>query len=154
MTQANKPLATGMALASNTQMSSLTAVCATGLLTSPDLPRLLELNAARLAEAYGHVTATLKARNICYIPANMGPFLFAKIAPDAQTWEDEAAVIQACKAAGVSLSAGRSYHGPESERGWARLNFAIPPERLIEALRRLNVALAQCEGSRGAAVAQ
>lgn len=126
-----------MALASNTQMSSLTAVATTSLLTSPELPQLLSLNSKRLSEAYKITTAMLSARGLGYIPADFGPFLFAKLAPDAQTWDDEAAVIQACKDAGVSVSAGKSYHGPESEKGWVRLNFAVPPDQLTEGLRRL-----------------
>ncbi|RYP47127.1 hypothetical protein DL768_006770 [Monosporascus sp. mg162] len=94
ITQGNKPLAIGLALSSNTQMSSLTAVAAAGLLTSPDLPRLLALNSQRLAEAYSRVTSALTRHGIHYIPANMGPFLFARLAPEAQTWDEELDVGQ------------------------------------------------------------
>lgn len=83
----------------------------------------------------------LRARGLDYIPANMGPFLLARLVPDARTWEDEAEVVQACKEAGVSISAGRGYHVPDCEKGWARLNFALDPDRLAEALRRMSVGL-------------
>ncbi|KAK8044766.1 hypothetical protein PG993_004790 [Apiospora rasikravindrae] len=141
VTQGNRRLATGLALASNTQLSSLTAVAAASLLTSPDLPRLIALNSERLSDAYLHMTTMLKNEGLRYIPASMGPFLFVKIAPDAVSWDDEAEVVQSCKKAGVSVSAGRGYHVPGKEPGWARINFAVPPEMLQEAISRLTTAL-------------
>lgn len=134
-------MATGLALASNTQMSCLTAIAAANLLTSTELPRLFALNSERLRESYLRLTAVLKRHDIQYIRPNTTPFLFAKVAPDAETWDDEAKVIQHCKQAGVSLSAGRSYHVPEVEKGWARINFAVQPGILEEALRRLSTVL-------------
>ncbi|KAI0468886.1 PLP-dependent transferase [Xylaria cf. heliscus] len=141
VTQANKPLATGIALASNTQTSSLAAIATAGLLNSPDLPQLFRLNAKRLSEAYLLLTAMLKKHSIQYIPANQTPFLFARLVPDARTWEEEAEFGQICKNAGVAISNGKSYHLPECEKGWARLNFAIEPASLIEALKRLDSVL-------------
>ncbi|RWA06381.1 hypothetical protein EKO27_g8722 [Xylaria grammica] len=143
VSQANKPLATGLALSSNTQLSSLTALVTTSLLTSATLPRLFLLSSGRLAEAYKSLTDWLKQREIPYIPANMGCFVFARIAPNAHSWEDEAAVIQAWKTAGVSVSPGRGYHVPENAKGWARINFALKPDDLAEALRRLNSSLSE-----------
>ncbi|GAW14670.1 hypothetical protein ANO14919_040730 [Xylariales sp. No.14919] len=143
VSQANKPLTTGIALSSNTQLSSLTALVTTSLLTSPNLPRLFLLSSGRLAEAYKSLTDWLKQRGIPYIPANMGCFVFARIAPNAHSWEDEAAFIQAWKNAGVSVSPGRGYHVPENAKGWARINFALKPDDLAEALRRLNSSLSE-----------
>jgi gliotoxin/aspirochlorine biosynthesis aminotransferase len=141
ITQANKPLAIGTALISNTQMSSLTAVATTALLTSPELPNLLVLNSKRLAHAYARLASLLKDRNIPYIPANSSPFLFAKLVPNAQTWDEEAEVIRRLALKGVSVSAGRSYHGPEKEKGWIRLNFALPADELPNALEKLAAGL-------------
>lgn len=141
MTQANKPLATGIALASNTQTSSLAAIATAGLLNSPDLPQLFEINAKRLSEAYMLLTAVLKKHSVQYIPANQTPFLFARLVPNAKTWEEEAEFGQMCKDAGLAISNGKSYHLPECEKGWARLNFAIEPASLAEALKRLDAVL-------------
>ncbi|KAI0531623.1 PLP-dependent transferase [Xylaria digitata] len=138
VTQMNKPLATGLALSSNTQLSSLTALVTTSLLTSPTLPQFFALSSERLAGAYTNLTKWLKQREIPYVPANMGCFVFARVAPNANTWEDEATVIQAWENAGVSVSPGKSYHVPENAKGWARINFALPPMDLVEALRRLD----------------
>ncbi|KAJ3577056.1 hypothetical protein NPX13_g3504 [Xylaria arbuscula] len=138
VTQANKHLATGLALSSNTQLSSLTALVTTSLLASPTLPQLFALSSQRLAGAYICITEWLRQHNIPFIPANMGCFVFARVAPNANTWEDEANIIQAWKTAGVSVSPGKSYHVPENAKGWARINFALAPMDLAEALRRLN----------------
>lgn len=39
--------------------------------------------------------------------------------------------------AGVLVSSGRNYHGPESEKGWMRVGFAAEMEQLIKALQRM-----------------
>ncbi|KAI1435776.1 PLP-dependent transferase [Xylaria sp. CBS 124048] len=141
VTQANKPLATGIALAANTQTSSLAAIAAANLLRSPDLPQLFELNAQRLSEAYLRLTAVLKKHGVRYVPANQSPFLFARLVPHAQTWEEEAAFVQRCKDAGLAISAGKNYHMPECDKGWARLNFALEPTSLAEGLKLLDTIL-------------
>lgn len=118
-------------------MSSLTAIATTSILGSPKLPQLFALNAERLSQAYKTVTSVLKLHDIRYIPANIGPFLFVRLLPDAQTWDEEAEVVQACRSAGVVISGGRSFHVPEKEKGWARLNFAIQPGKLGEGIQRV-----------------
>lgn len=130
-----------MSLTSSTQMSSLTAIAASALLTSPDLTKLMKLNSERLAEAYSRLTVFLKKHNIEYIPVTNGPFLFCRIAGKLQTWEDETDFMTRCQSKGVSISAGRSYHGVDDEKGWARINFAIKPDDLNEALVRLSTVM-------------
>ncbi|KAI1422005.1 1-aminocyclopropane-1-carboxylate synthase 7 [Xylaria sp. FL1777] len=148
VTQANRALHVGLALAANTQVSSLTAIFTTALLTSSRLPSLLETNASRLAEAYGVMTTFLKLHNIEYIRVSHGPFVFAKVVADAASWEDESRAVACCKEAGVVISAGKSYHMPEKEKGWARLTFAIKRDQLDEALRRLELGLAKFQSTR------
>lgn len=71
----------------------------------------------------------------------MSPFVLVKVAPNATIQEEEAAEIQECKKHGVSLSSERGYYGPEREKSWARVNFALAPDRLAQALRRLAIGL-------------
>lgn len=137
ITQDNKRLATGLSIVSNTQMSSLTAIATTSILSSPELAKLFALNSERLSQAYRTVTSVLKRHNILYVQANIGPFILVRLLRNAQTWEEEAEVVQACRLAGVVISGGRSFHVPENEKGWARLNFAIPPDKLDEGIRRV-----------------
>jgi aspartate/methionine/tyrosine aminotransferase len=130
-------MAVGLALAANTQISSLSTIFVTQLLSSPRLPTLIAQNAEMLAELYKTMTSFLKEYSIPYVPANAGLYVFAKIAPDAQTWEDEASMVDKLKAAGVLVSGGKAYHGPENEKGWARVLFALESEQLNEAIRRM-----------------
>lgn len=134
ITQANASLAVGAALGANTQTSSLSAIAVTGLLSSPELPNLLRLNAERLAEANRTVTEFMDRYRIQYIPAKAGLFIFARLHPNAQTWEDEADTVAKLREAGVLVSPGRAYHGVEHEKGWARITFAVEPAELKKGL--------------------
>ncbi|KAL1604778.1 putative secondary metabolism biosynthetic enzyme [Paraconiothyrium brasiliense] len=137
VTQANPEMAVGLALAANTQISSLSTIVVKSLLTSPKLPGLITQNAKKLAAAYSTMTSFLDSYAIPYVPANAGLYVFAKIAPDAQTWEDEANMADKLKSAGVVVSSGKAYHVPESQKGWARVLFALEEEQLAEAIRRM-----------------
>ena len=141
MTQENKELVVGLRLASNSQISSLSAIFTTALLSSPSLPFLITLNSARLAESYILITSFFVRYGIKYIPVNAGLNIFARLAPAAKTWEDESRMVQKLTEAGVLVSAGRNYHGVQKEKGWVRLSFSIEQNRLREALGRIEIAL-------------
>ena len=120
-------------------VSTLSAVFATELLASPDLPSLVALNSARLAEAYSVLTSFLKRNGISYLPCNVGPFILVRLAPDAQSWDDEAAVVQEFQRAGVLVGSGQRYH--VQEKGWTRISFAVEKAVLEEAMRRMQTVL-------------
>ena len=65
----------------------------------------------------------------------------AKIAPDASSWEDENAIVQALKGLGVWVSPGRGQHMPEYAKGWARLTFTLNPAKMNDALARMKPVL-------------
>ncbi|POS71436.1 hypothetical protein DHEL01_v210172 [Diaporthe helianthi] len=123
-------------------VSSLTAICATALLTSPSLSSLLQRNASRLAEAYGKLVDFFMLHDIEYLPVSHGPFVFARIAGRHLTsWDEETEAIQCFKDAGVVLSPGKAYHMNEHEKGWSRITFAVVPQQLDAALSRLETGL-------------
>lgn len=76
-----------------------------------------------------------------YIPVQSGVFVFARLRKGIENWDGEALMVQECKDAGVLVSAGRSYHGIETEKGWARITFAVEPSELRRGLDRLAMAL-------------
>lgn len=76
------------------------------------------------------MTEFLDRHGITYIPVTAGLFVFARLNPDAKTWEDEAATVAGLANAGVLVSPGRAYHGVEHEKGWARITFAVEPAEL------------------------
>jgi len=63
----------------------------------------------------------------------------ARLAPMAETWEDETAMIVRLREIGLLVSPGRIYHF--IEKGWARVSFALEKTVLEEALRRMHSAL-------------
>lgn len=134
-------MAVGLALASNTTTSSLSAIFLTTLLTSDKLPNLIDLNSQRLGDAYASLTEVLRQHQIQYLPANAGVYLFARIAPHAKCWDDEAAAVRDFRDAGIIVSSGKGYHGPSREMGWARIGFAVEQDAMKEALKRIDNAL-------------
>lgn len=141
MSQHNPKVIVGVSLASNTQVSSLAATFTRSILGSSGTPNLIALNRRRLSTAYAAITGWLRLNEFSYIPVSAGVFVFAKLGRDSTTWDEEALLVKLCKEAGVVVSAGRTYHGIESEKGWVRLTFAVEPEALREGLTRLSKAL-------------
>ncbi|QYS97979.1 hypothetical protein H0G86_005180 [Trichoderma simmonsii] len=134
ISQYNPEIIVGLSLASNTQTSSLAAIFTRSLLASNQIDALIQLNRKRLSISYGLLTSWLQMNEFDYIPANAGIFVFARLCKQALTWNDEAALVQKCKEFGVLISAGRSYHRLETEKGWVRVTFAVEPNVLQKAL--------------------
>ncbi|CZT21193.1 related to 1-aminocyclopropane-1-carboxylate synthase, and related proteins [Ramularia collo-cygni] len=139
ISQANERLRASLALASNIQVSSLAAVATTGLLTSPELDRLIVLNRQRLKAAYEKVTAFLEANGFLYVPATAGPFVFAKLPGATETLLDEQRAVQIFASAGVTVSPGTNYGWGNCQFGWIRITFAI--SQLEEGLKRMVIGL-------------
>ncbi|ROW17439.1 hypothetical protein VPNG_00941 [Cytospora leucostoma] len=137
VTQFNEEMAVGLALAADKPISALSSLFVTSLLSSPELPSLIALNSERLSAAYTLLTTFFREIGIPYVPCNAGLFVFARLAPKAVTWEDEAATASKLREAGVLVSEGRAYHGPEGEKGWMRVGFAVEEGQLREAVRRM-----------------
>jgi aspartate/methionine/tyrosine aminotransferase len=128
----------GLALATMQQTSSLSAIFATHLLRSSKLSELIRINSKRLSISYGLLTDFFKARDIPYFPCTAGLYVHAKLARGASSWEEETIMVQALKDAGVIVSSGRAYHGPEEEKGWARVGFSVEVTTLQEAISRMS----------------
>ena len=128
----------GLALAAHMNVSTLSTVFVTELLASAKLPSLLALNSARLAEGYRLIISFFNCHDISYFPCNAGPVVLAKFVPNADTWDDEAAVVQILQQQGVLVGAGRRYHA--HEKGWVRICFAVERRVLEEAIRRMEIA--------------
>ena len=141
VSQANPTLRNGVALAASGQVANPSSLVVTRLLTSPRLPELVALNSARLADAYGLLTCSLKRMQIPYVVCGAALFLFARIAPNAQSWEDESLAVRQLAEAGVVVSAGRGFRVPEHEKGWARILFSVERRRLEMAIARIESVL-------------
>jgi aspartate/methionine/tyrosine aminotransferase len=118
-------MAVAVALAALMEVSTLTSTFVTAVLTSSNLGKLIALNAERLASAYATIMRLSKEFDIPYIACEAGVYVFAKLAPCAQTWDDESAIVSNLKEVGVLVSSGKAYSGPGSEKRWVRVGFAV-----------------------------
>jgi hypothetical protein len=118
----------------SSQVSSLTSLCTTSLLTSTKLSQLIQLNSERLLDCYRLLTDFLDSRSIEYVPATAGLFVFARLLPMAKSWTDEAKLQQSLRKEGLLVSPGKLYHLTSGKTGWFRLTFAIPKNQLTEAV--------------------
>lgn len=86
---------------------------------------------------YEVVLHWLDARNIQYVPATAGVFIFVKFLPQATTADQEYEFATKLERSGVLVSTGSAIHTGPRSKGWFRLVFALPEEQLAEALRKL-----------------
>jgi hypothetical protein len=97
-----------------------------GVLESIQLPRLIKMNSQRLSEAYTRVTDWLKRHGLPFVPATGGVYVFARLAPYAQTWADEDEMIARLRAARVlvTFAGGSERLGAYCHRGGATYSNA------------------------------
>ncbi|KAM3069257.1 hypothetical protein ACMFMG_010768 [Clarireedia jacksonii] len=141
VSQANPSLLAGITFSSFWQVSILSSIYVTAILTSPDLPHLISLNTSRLKSAYEYLTTRLDKWGIEYIPVKAGMLIFVRVAKDAQTWEEEAAVVDKIKESGVLVQPGKRWGGIDGEMGWVKMLFAVKEEVMREALARIGKVL-------------
>ena len=87
------------------------------------------------------LTEGLTRLKIRYFSANAGLFVLAKLAPHAQSWEDERTALEKLAKAGLFVMAGQRLGGLDKEIGWMRITFASPPNIIEEALKRIETYL-------------
>ncbi|KAL3459739.1 pyridoxal phosphate-dependent transferase [Aspergillus heterothallicus] len=140
VSQANPDLILALQLPSSTEVSALTSLCATALLTSPTLPNLVTVNRKRLDDSYKAMATILQTHKVQYIPATAGLFVFARLRPNASP-DEETKFQQRLKSEGIAVSPGQAYHAGPENSGWYRLTFALPPAQLKRALAILDRSL-------------
>eukprot|EP00741_Cyanophora_paradoxa_P021389 tig00021350_g20648.t1 len=104
--------------------------------------RFLASHQARLLAAHDRTVAVLADLDVPRVPASAGLFVWAKLAPEAESEEDEARVFEALGSEGVYVMPGAQFHCPEP--GWFRIVFAQEEGVLEEGLRRLAAAVRRC----------
>jgi DNA-binding transcriptional MocR family regulator len=95
------------------------------------------LNSERLTESYQLLAASLQQWDVQFVQPTHGIFLFAKLAKNARTAEDEKRFFDSLALQGVRVGAGRFYKGVELEYGWARIRFSVSKEVMATALAKI-----------------
>lgn len=137
MVTRNRPLRNVVGLVASVHVSALSTVFAKEVLASSQLPALLSLSADRLGVSYTTLTTAFKETGIEYFPCHATVFLLARLAPHADTWEEEMTAFRAYMQAGVLLVPGKAYHMPERLKGWMRVTFAVTADELAEGIGRI-----------------
>jgi aspartate/methionine/tyrosine aminotransferase len=137
----NRALLSASLLANYMQISTASSLLTVSLFTSPQLPSLLRSLKSRLINNHSLLTSSFEKWDIKYLPTTAGFHVFAKLAPDAKTWEDEKDVADRLLEGGVFVVAGRGFGGVDGEVGWIRVAFSVEESLLREGLRRMGTIL-------------
>jgi aspartate/methionine/tyrosine aminotransferase len=129
-----------VSLSTHGQVSSLVVPFVESVLFREEtMAALLTHNRRQLAEARRCVESFCRRRQIDYIRADAGMFVFARLLPQASAVEEETVFQKRLRMHGVSLTSGSACRC--SERGWFRICFAVKPATLRKALRRIATAV-------------
>lgn len=134
-----------MALLTTNHTSNIAALYLSSLLTWKQLPTLLALNSERLSDSWQLLAQKLKQWDIRFIAPTHGIFVFAKLAKNARTANDEIAFFDRLAIKGVRVGLGHFYKGVEGDFGWARIRFSIP----VDIMKKTLATLATFLGSEG-----
>lgn len=84
-------------------------------------------------------------RNIEFVPAYAGVYVFARLSPYNDIYWEQV-LVQEMKIQGICLASGTNYH--LEQPGWFRISYALPPNTVAEGLRRLENSLKALQEAR------
>lgn len=143
VSQHNPELISAMALLTATHASTVSTLYLSSLLSSSHLPTLFALNSERLTASYHILADCLKEWNVEFVEPTHGLFVFARLAKDLRTVEQEQSRFAQLLQAGVKVSPGHSYRGKEGEFGWARIRYSLEEAMMRDAVAKLDAFLGQ-----------
>lgn len=103
------------------------------------LERLVNLNTQRLRTAAQMAIRFVEFHGLSYYKPVAGLYIWLRLSDDCSTFDEEEALVQRCSQRGVFVGSGADYSEPQP--GWFRLTFALPEEKLLEGLRRIEEAM-------------
>jgi aspartate/methionine/tyrosine aminotransferase len=144
ITQANDDLRVACALVTHAQVSCLSSAAVVSLLSLSTSADFALENILRIRYVYREIQDWLSSRDIQYIAAYAGLYIFARLC-NSNNIDDEKEVEREIFAQGVRVVRGTSYFCQEP--GWFRLVFTHEIETLRESLDRLDRALKKLKGN-------
>ncbi|KAF3044289.1 hypothetical protein E8E12_004288 [Didymella heteroderae] len=143
VSQHNRELIRAMALLTTAHANTISTLYFSSLLSSSYLPTLLALNSERLTASYRVLADWLHKRSIEFVQPTHGLFVFARLAKDLRTMEQDTSYFAQLPQTGLKVSPGHSYQGKEGELGWARIRFSIGEELMRKVVAKLDAIFEQ-----------
>ena len=141
VSQANPLLLVGVKTSTYWQTSTLSNMYATALLESEKMPNLIALNTKRLTHGYDILTSALREWGVDFIPVSAGFLVFAKLAKNSTTLNEEENFVRKLRENGVLVAPGRLAGEFKGTMGWVRIQFSVPEETLRNGLDRIGKTL-------------
>ncbi|KAF2815491.1 aminotransferase GliI, partial [Mytilinidion resinicola] len=139
ISQSNDEVRISAALSAHQQTSSVATLFAVQhLLTEKAVNLVKSESGAKLKSAYETIRRFMVERNVEFVEADSGIFIFAKLCP-ANDLDGEKKFGVQLNRHGLVLSSGTSYHFDQP--GWYRICYGVPPPKLAEGLKRIDRAL-------------
>ncbi|PTB75341.1 PLP-dependent transferase [Trichoderma longibrachiatum ATCC 18648] len=140
VSQDNKPLRTSQAILNNAKICNAGTIMVTPMFSdTAGLERLVNLNTQRLRTAAQMAIRFAEFHGLSYYKPVAGLYVWLRLSDDCSTFDEEEALVQRCSQRGVFVGSGADYSEPQP--GWFRLTFALPEEKLLEGLRRIEEAM-------------
>ncbi|KAL7952876.1 PLP-dependent transferase [Trichoderma compactum] len=140
VSQANKVLRTSQAILNNAKLCNGATVMISPMLSNTsEIGKIVDLNIKRLCRAAQIAIQFAEFHQLEYYKPVAGLYIWLRLSADCATFDDEEALVQRCSQLGVYVGSGADYTEPQP--GWFRLTFAIPEDKLLEGLRRIETAM-------------
>ncbi|KAF2728218.1 PLP-dependent transferase [Polyplosphaeria fusca] len=143
ISQQNPELRRALGLLTATHVNSVSMLYLRSLLTWSQLPTLLKLGSERLTASCRLLLDALQQWNVTFVQPTHGILVFAKLAKNVKSAEEEKTFFQRLAAHGVAVSPGQFYNGVELDYGWARIRFAVSLNDMRMAIAKMSTFLAK-----------
>lgn len=128
------------AILNNAKVCNAAIAMTTPLLSNiSTVTNLVNLNRRRLRRAAQIATQFAEFHSLVYYRPVAGLYIWIRLTAVCNTFDEEEALVRKCSQCGVYVGSGADYS--ELQPGWFRLTFAIPEEKLLKGLRRIEEAM-------------
>ncbi|KAM6483893.1 PLP-dependent transferase [Trichoderma sp. SZMC 28011] len=139
VSQANKALRMSQAVLNNAKLCNAATVMISPMLSNTsEMEKIVGLNIKKLSRAAQIAIQFAEFHQLEYYKPVAGLYIWLRLSAECATFDDEEALVQRCSQLGVFVGSGADYAEPQP--GWFRLTFAIPEDKLLQGLRRIEEA--------------
>lgn len=128
------------AILNNAKLCNAATVMISPMLSNTsEMEKIVDLNTKRLYRAAQIAIQFAEFHQLEYYKPVAGLYIWLRLSAECTTFDDEEALVHRCSQLGVFVGSGADYAEPQP--GWFRLTFAIPEDKLLQGLRRIEEAV-------------